>query len=80
MLMHYLQPAELAGPATSPSFPAPVPCPAPCCRLTQLASGSADKTIRLWDLKLMEEIAVLEGHRDSVCSVSFTVDGSKVCA
>ena len=27
----------------------------------------------------MEEIAVLEGHRDTVFSVSFSMDGSKVC-
>jgi hypothetical protein len=39
------------------------------------ASGSADKTIRLWDLATGNETAVLVGHADAVISLSFAPDG-----
>ena len=40
-----------------------------------LASGSYDKTIKLWDVDSRREIATLTGHRDTVRSVSFSPDG-----
>ena len=40
-----------------------------------LASGSYDKTIRLWDVEGRKEVAVLRGHNDIVTSVSFHPDG-----
>ena len=40
-----------------------------------LASGSKDKTIRLWDLDEEEILKVLEGHEDAVNSVHFSSDG-----
>eukprot|EP00955_Chlamydomonas_euryale_P112816 366163-Chlamydomonas_euryale.AAC.14 len=43
-----------------PAEPRSLPCRA------QLASASSDRTIRVWDLKIMEEVAVLEGHRETV--------------
>ncbi|KAJ5098832.1 hypothetical protein N7532_005833 [Penicillium argentinense] len=40
-----------------------------------LASGSFDKTIRLWDPSTGELRQTLEGHSGLVCSVSFSPDG-----
>jgi serine/threonine protein kinase len=40
-----------------------------------LASGSADQTIKLWDMETHREIATLKGHSDLVRSVAFSPDG-----
>jgi WD40 repeat protein len=40
-----------------------------------LASGSADKTVRLWNMRTRECVAVLKGHTGSVESVVFSLDG-----
>ena len=40
-----------------------------------LASGSDDKTIKLWDVGSRREIATLTGHSNEVLSVSFSPDG-----
>ena len=40
-----------------------------------LASGSEDKTIKLWDLQTSECLATLEGHEDAVKAVAMTPDG-----
>jgi WD40 repeat protein len=40
-----------------------------------LATGSADKTARLWEVATGEEIAVLRGHENDVGSVAFSPDG-----
>jgi WD40 repeat protein len=40
-----------------------------------LASGSGDKTIRLWDLASGKELRRLKGHTDGVRSVAFAPDG-----
>ena len=42
---------------------------------TILASGSEDKTIRLWDVSTRETIAILEGHTHWVTSVAYSPDG-----
>lgn len=39
-----------------------------------LASGSGDKTIRLWDARTRKTIRILEGHGDVVRSVAFSPD------
>ncbi|CAK74234.1 unnamed protein product (macronuclear) [Paramecium tetraurelia] len=43
---------------------------------TTLASGSVDKSIRLWDVKTGQQKAKLDGHSGDVYSVSFSPDGT----
>ena len=40
-----------------------------------VASGSRDKTIRLWDPQTWQEVAKLEGHKNEIKSVAFSPDG-----
>jgi WD40 repeat protein len=40
-----------------------------------MASGSADKTVKLWSLKYQKEVITLQGHIDSVNSVTFSPNG-----
>ena len=37
-------------------------------------TGSDDKTVRIWDVSTMQQVAQLQGHTDRVNSVAF--DGS----
>ena len=39
------------------------------------ATGSWDRTIKIWDLNTTEEISTLEGHTDFVTSIIFSRDG-----
>jgi WD40 repeat protein/ABC-type branched-subunit amino acid transport system substrate-binding protein len=45
-----------------------------------LASGSTDKTIKLWDVKTGKEIKPLKGHDHWVNSVSFSSDGQTLAS
>ena len=45
-----------------------------------LASGSSDRTVRLWDVASATEIATLTGHTDGVHSVSFSPDGATLAS
>ncbi|MBD2479662.1 WD40 repeat domain-containing protein [Anabaena sp. FACHB-83] len=45
-----------------------------------LASGSADNTIKLWNLATGEEIRTLSGHSNLVLSVSFSPDGKTLAS
>jgi WD40 repeat protein len=40
-----------------------------------LASGSEDKTVKLWSLESQKELAMLKGHSSGVTSVAFSPDG-----
>src|SRR2546429_9230319 len=40
-----------------------------------VATGGADKTIRLWDVATHRSIATLTGHTDAVKGVAFSPDG-----
>ncbi|KAK3346887.1 hypothetical protein B0T25DRAFT_462128 [Lasiosphaeria hispida] len=45
-----------------------------------LASGSADKTIRLWDMATGTHQQTLEGHSDYVWAVAFSPDGKTLAS
>ena len=45
-----------------------------------IASGSGDKTIKLWDAKTGELIDTLEGHQDLVNTISFSPDGKTIAS
>jgi len=40
-----------------------------------LATGSADKTVRVWDVSSMQQVAELKGHTNTVTSVAFDSSG-----
>ena len=40
-----------------------------------LASGSWDKSVKLWDVSTGRELETLNGHQGAVFSVSFSPDG-----
>jgi WD40 repeat protein len=45
-----------------------------------LASGSADKTVRLWNVEKTEAGRVFSGHADEVQSVAFSPDGKRIAS
>ena len=49
-------------------------------RWDEVASGSYDKTVKLWDVTSGECLQTLEGHSHDVNSVSFSPDGTKVAS
>ena len=48
---------------------------------TRIASGGADKTVRLWDANTGKPIGQpLHGHDDAVMSVAFSPDGTRIAS
>jgi serine/threonine protein kinase len=45
-----------------------------------LASGSADKTIKLWNVNTGEDLQTLKGHMKGVTSVAFSSDGQTLAS
>ncbi len=45
-----------------------------------LASGSWDKTIRLWDAARGKELATLKGNASRVYAVSYSADGKTLAS
>src|SRR5262249_28348569 len=44
----------------------------------RIVSGSADKTVRVWDAASGQELLTLLGHTDPVSSVAFSLDGQRI--
>jgi WD40 repeat protein len=47
---------------------------------SQIATGSRDKTIRIWDAKTGESLATLDGHEFFVSSVAWSPDGTRLAS
>ena len=47
-----------------------------CTRLA--ASGSVDRTVKIWDVASQVAVHTLTGHTNSVTSVAFSLDGSSL--
>ncbi|MCH7701451.1 MAG: WD40 repeat domain-containing protein, partial [Planctomycetes bacterium] len=47
---------------------------------SRIASGSGDKTVRLWDASTGDELLVLQGHASGVYSVAFSPDGARIAS
>jgi len=45
-----------------------------------IASGSQDKTVRLWDVASGNEIRKFKGHKDEIASVAFRPDGKVIAS
>ncbi|MEM7496280.1 MAG: pentapeptide repeat-containing protein, partial [Myxococcota bacterium] len=47
---------------------------------TRVASGSYDKTVRVWDVETGQQLQIFKGHTSNVNSVSFSRDGTRVAS
>ena len=47
---------------------------------TKLASGSKDKTVRLWDTNTNEELAILQKHTGWINALAFSADGKQLAS
>src|SRR5262249_25535854 len=44
----------------------------------RLATGSRDRTVKIWDARTGQELLALRGHKDGVLSVCFSPDGLRL--
>jgi len=59
---------------------ASVLCMAISADMHKAASGSEDRTVRIWDVDSGKELRRLEGHRGAVRAVAFSTDGRQILA
>jgi WD40 repeat protein len=45
---------------------------------SRIASGSSDRTIKVWDAVTGQELLTLEGHSGSVTCLAFSADGRRL--
>src|SRR5579864_6132311 len=45
-----------------------------------VASGSYDRTIKLWDVAMHKEVATFKGHEGGVCAVAYSPDGKMLAS
>lgn len=45
-----------------------------------LASGSADKTVKLWNLDTLDKLRTYRGHKDFVTALTFSPDGKQLAS
>ncbi|MFC1636202.1 WD40 repeat domain-containing protein, partial [Planctomycetota bacterium] len=46
----------------------------------RIASGSFDKTVKVWDASTGAELMTLQGHNGAVYSVMFSPDGKRIAS
>ncbi len=81
-LMHTLQPEGFVvftknGPVSNP-ISVPMICVGISRDGTLLATGGADRVVRLWETKTGKMVRQFEGHRMTVSAVSFSPDGNRL--
>ncbi|MDY6936762.1 MAG: protein kinase [Cyanobacteriota bacterium] len=57
-----------------------VTCTAICPDGKQFATGSLDKTVRIWNLETGEEIRKIEGHRSTINALSISRDSTSLAS
>jgi WD40 repeat protein len=40
-----------------------------------LASGSFDKTVKVWNFDFKKEVTTLRGHKEYITSLAFSIEG-----
>lgn len=45
---------------------------------TRVATGSSDKTVKLWDARRRECVSTIVGHTDQVWGVAYNKDGTRL--
>lgn len=69
-------PASALKPSRPPPPPHPRAQPSPNGKL--FATGSADKSVRIWDMETHALVKVLEGHTSHVLTLAWSADSAKL--